>query len=516
MTGPGLARTYSISVVGIEGHLVDVETYAGAGLVAFTLVGLLDTSVREARDRVRAAFESCGLDVLDQRITVNLSPAGIPKSGSCFDLAIASSIALATGLVYPRAFQDAVIVGELALDGSIQPVRGVLPAVLAARSRGVRRVIVPEACAREARLVDGIEVIAFAHLADLIAWGGGEAIKAPFHGHLGMRAVEPGRQSPAVLDMADVRGQGEAVGAMEVAAAGGHHVFLIGEPGSGKTMLASLLPTILPDLDADTALVTTSLHSVAGLVPAGTALVTRPPFQAPHHSVTMAALIGGGSRTLTPGAASLAHGGILFLDEAAEFAPSVLDSLREPLESGVVNLHRSGIHTRYPASFQLVMASNPCPCGGGRAGRHCTCSSVARRRYLARLSGPLLDRMDIRIDVHTPTRADMASCTTRDSETIRQRVSAARDRARHRLAGTPWVCNAQLPGAWIRRHSGIDAELVAQLDRLVDVGASSMRGVDRMLRLAWTLADLAGAPRPTIDHIVAAQQLRNGHDHDTR
>ena len=324
MTGPGLARTYSISVVGIEGHLVDVETYAGAGLVAFTLVGLLDTSVREARDRVRAAFESCGLDVLDQRITVNLSPAGIPKSGSGFDLAIASSIALATGLVYPRAFQDAVIVGELALDGSIQPVRGVLPAVLAARSRGVRRVIVPEACAREARLVDGIEVIAFAHLADLIAWGGGEAIKAPFHGHLGMRAVEPGRESPAVLDMADVRGQGEAVGAMEVAAAGGHHVFLIGEPGSGKTMLASRLPTILPDLDADTALVTTSLHSVAGLVPAGTALVTRPPFQAPHHSVTMAALIGGGSRTLTPGAASLAHGGILFLDEAAEFAPSVL------------------------------------------------------------------------------------------------------------------------------------------------------------------------------------------------
>ena len=199
MTGPGLARTYSISVVGIEGHLVDVETYAGAGLVAFTLVGLLDTSVREARDRVRAAFESCGLDVLDQRITVNLSPAGIPKSGSGFDLAIASSIALATGLVYPRAFQDAVIVGELALDGSIQPVRGVLPAVLAARSRGVRRVIVPEACAREARLVDGIEVIAFAHLADLIAWGGGEAIKAPFHGHLGMRAVEPGRQSSAVL-----------------------------------------------------------------------------------------------------------------------------------------------------------------------------------------------------------------------------------------------------------------------------------------------------------------------------
>ncbi len=514
MSGPGLARTYSMSVVGIEGHLVDVETYAGAGLVAFTLVGLLDTSVREARDRVRAAFESCGLDVLDQRITVNLSPAGIPKSGSVFDLAIASSIALATGLVLPRAFEDSVIVGELALDGSIQPVRGVLPAVLSARSLGVRRVIVPSACAREAQLVSGIEVIAFEHLADMIAWAGGEAIKAPFQGHLGVRRRDCSAEDVSILDMADVRGQPEAVAAMEVAAAGGHHVFLLGEPGSGKTMLASRLPTILPDLDPDTALVTTSLHSVAGLVPTGTALVTRPPFQAPHHSVTMAALIGGGSRTLTPGAASLAHGGILFLDEAAEFAPSVLDSLREPLESGAVNLHRSGIHARYPASFQLVMASNPCPCGGRRGGRRCTCSSIARRRYMARLSGPLLDRMDIRIDVHTPTRADMAIGDSRDSATIRERVVVARERARHRLTDTPWHCNAQLPGAWIRRNSGIDADLVAQLDRLVDAGASSMRGIDRMLRLAWTLADLDGAPHPTIDHIVAAQQLRNGHDHD--
>ena len=290
MSGPGLARTYSMSVVGIEGHLVDVETYAGAGLVAFTLVGLLDTSVREARDRVRAAFESCGLDVLDQRITVNLSPAGIPKSGSVFDLAIASSIALATGLVLPRAFEDSVIVGELALDGSIQPVRGVLPAVLSARSLGVRRVIVPFACAREAQLVSGIEVIAFEHLADMIAWAGGEAIKAPFQGHLGVRRRDCSAEDVSILDMADVRGQPEAVAAMEVAAAGGHHVFLLGEPGSGKTMLASRLPTILPDLDPDTALVTTSLHSVAGLVPTGTALVTRPPFQAPHHSVTMAAL----------------------------------------------------------------------------------------------------------------------------------------------------------------------------------------------------------------------------------
>lgn len=514
MSGPGLARTYSMSIVGIEGHLVDVETYAGSGLVAFTLVGLLDTSVREARDRVRAAFESCGLNVLDQRITVNLSPAGIPKSGSAFDLAIAASVALATGLVSPLAFEDSVIIGELALDGSIQPVRGVLPAVLAARSRGVRRVIVPAACAQEATLVSGIEVLPFAHFADLVAWAGGEAVKAPFRGRLDTRQCAVDDREPTTLDMVDVRGQPEAVAAMEVAAAGGHHVFLLGEPGSGKTMLASRLPTILPDLDPDTALVTTSLHSVAGLVPAGMALVTRPPFQAPHHSVTMPALIGGGSRMLSPGAASLAHGGILFLDEAAEFAPSVLDSLREPLESGVIHLHRSGVRTMYPASFQLIMASNPCPCGGRRGGRRCTCSSVSRRRYLARLSGPLLDRMDIRIDVHTPSRADMASGQVRDSASIRERVLEARERTRRRLRETPWTLNAQLPGSWIRRRSGISPELVTQLDRLVEAGASSMRGIDRMLRLAWTLADLEGCERVTLDHIVAAQQLRNGHDHD--
>ena len=227
----------------------------------------------------------------------------------------------------------------------------------------------------------------------------------------------------------------------------------------------------------------------------------------------MPALIGGGTRTLVPGAASLAHGGILFLDEAAEFAPSVLDSLREPLESGVIHVHRSGVQARYPAAFQLVMASNPCPCGGGYGGRRCTCSSMNRRRYLARLSGPLLDRMDIRIDVHTPSRADLASTQTRDSASIRGRVIEARLRARTRLKGTPWTMNAQLPGAWLRHHSGIDASLIHQLDRLVDSGHSSMRGIDRMLRLAWTLADLEAAPRPTFDHIVAAQQLRNGADH---
>lgn len=514
MRGPGLARTYSMSVVGIEGHLVDVETYAGPGLVAFTLVGLLDTSVREARDRVRAAFESCGLDVLDQRITVNLSPAGIPKSGSAFDLSIAASVALATGLVSPEAFEDAVIVGEPALDGSIQPVRGVLPVVLAARSRGVRRVIVPRACAREAGLVSGIEVLPFAHLADLISWAGGQAVKAPFHGRLEACRGIGERSNDVAVDMADVRGQPEAVDALEVAAAGGHHVFLLGEPGSGKTMLASRLPSILPDLDADTALVATSLHSVSGLLGESVELVTRPPFQCPHHSITMPALIGGGSRTLMPGAASLAHGGILFLDEAAEFSPSVLDSLREPLESGVIHLHRSGVHARYPASFQLVMASNPCPCGG--AGRRCTCSSMNRRRYLARLSGPLLDRMDIRIDVHAPTRADVASVSPRDSASIRQRVCEARERARHRLSQTPWFLNAQLPGSWLRNRSGIDPGLVAQLDRLVESGHSSMRGVDRMLRLAWTLADLAGLSKPTFDQIVAAQQLRNGQEHHDR
>ena len=421
-----LARTHSVSLVGLEGRLVRVETQVGRGLVQFVIVGLPDASVRESKDRVRSALESCGLEVLDSRVTVNLSPAGLHKSGSGFDLAIAASVLLAAGRVGPTSFDGAVIIGELALDGSLQPVRGVLPAVLAARGRGITRAIIPAANAAEASLVGGVETAAFAHLAELVRWAGGNAQTPVSIGGALPNAPEP---EPATsgphVDMADVRGQHDAVEALTVAGAGGHHVFLLGEPGSGKTMLASRMHTILPDLDDDTALVATSLHSLAGTLRDGEALVRRPPILTPHHSATMAALVGGGHARITPGAASLAHGGVLFLDEAAQFQPSVLDALREPLENGEVHIHRAGLHARLPARFQLLLAANPCPCGGGRQGRSCTCSAQARMRYLARLSGPLLDRIDITVRVDTPTRADLARGPSPSSAHLRERVAEA-------------------------------------------------------------------------------------------
>ena len=310
--------------------------------------------------------------------------------------------------------------------------------------------------------------------------------------------------------MADVRGQHDAVEALTVAGAGGHHVFLLGEPGSGKTMLASRMHTILPDLDDDTALVATSLHSLAGTLRDGEALVRRPPILTPHHSATMAALVGGGHARITPGAASLAHGGVLFLDEAAQFQPSVLDALREPLENGEVHIHRAGLHARLPARFQLLLAANPCPCGGGRQGRSCTCSAQARMRYLARLSGPLLDRIDITVRVDTPTRADLARGPSPSSARLRERVAEARSRCARRLAGTPWTLNAQVPGRWIRASSGIDPRMVADLDRAVESGVFSMRGADRVLRLMWTTADLNGAARPGEVERGLAIWLRKG------
>ncbi|ERH33320.1 YifB family Mg chelatase-like AAA ATPase [Schaalia sp. HMT-877] len=506
-----LARTHSVSLVGLEGRLVRVETQVGRGLVQFVIVGLPDASVRESKDRVRSALESCGLEVLDSRVTVNLSPAGLHKSGSGFDLAIAASVLLAAGRVGPTSFDGAVIIGELALDGSLQPVRGVLPAVLAARGQGITRAIVPAANAAEASLVGGVETAAFAHLAELVRWAGGNAQTPVSIGGALPDAPEP---EPATsgphVDMADVRGQHDAVEALTVAGAGGHHVFLLGEPGSGKTMLASRMHTILPDLDDDTALVATSLHSLAGTLRDGEALVRRPPILTPHHSATMAALVGGGHARITPGAASLAHGGVLFLDEAAQFQPSVLDALREPLENGEVHIHRAGLHARLPARFQLLLAANPCPCGGGRQGRSCTCSAQARMRYLARLSGPLLDRIDITVRVDTPTRADLARGPSPSSARLRERVAEARSRCARRLAGTPWTLNAQVPGRWIRASSGIDPRMVADLDRAVESGVFSMRGADRVLRLMWTTADLNGAARPGEVERGLAIWLRKG------
>lgn len=506
-----IARTLSVAVVGVTGHLVEVETHVTDGLVAFSLVGLPDTSMKEAKERVRSALLSCGTPIPDARITVNLSPAGVPKSGSACDAAIALSIAVACHQLDKHAFDDCVVLAELALDGSLRPVSGILPAVLAARDRGFKRVFVARQNLDEARMVPGMEVCAYGHLADLIEWGGGKAQRPDnlqTQHHLDEPAVHDAPHE--VIDLADVRGQDEAVRALKVGAAGGHHMHFIGEPGSGKTMLAARLATILPELDDQTALMATAVHSVAGMTTNG-ALIRQPPMSSPHHSITMAAMIGGGSQLPRPGAVSLAHGGVLFLDEAPEFAPSVLDALRQPLELGSVNLHRAHGSVCYPARFQLVLASNPCPCGNyGARVRHCRCSSTALRRYQARLSGPLRDRIDVTVPLQSPTKAQLRTRSAQDSRSAREEVVAARDRALHRLADTPWTTNAQVSGQWIRRHTEIPDAVRDSIDSATDQGILSLRGADRILRIMWTLADLDGRVHPDLSDLGEALLLRTG------
>jgi len=501
----GLGRTVAVSLVGLNGHMIEVEAHLAASIPGFTLVGLPDASLAEARDRVRAAMTSSGLAWPQRRITVNLSPASLPKAGSGFDLAIAVATLAGAGVCDAEAVARVVHLGELGLDGRLRPVRGVLPAVVAAVAAGCPQVVVPVGNAGEARLVPGADVRPATHLAEVARWYGAD-VEVP--------DVEPVRpdvaaaRGSAVLDMSDVLGQRDARWALEVAAAGGHHVLMVGPPGAGKTMLAARLPGLLPDLGEQEAVEVTAVHSVAGtFCPAG-GLLRRPPFEDPHHTATPAAVIGGGSGLPRPGAASRAHRGVLFMDEAPEFSPQVLQTLRQPLENGELVIHRAGGTARYPARFQLVLAANPCPCGRSVGkGLECTCTPMARRRYFSRLSGPLLDRVDIQIEVLPVTRADrMRGLSAEPTRAIAARVAEARAVARRRLAGTPWSTNSEVPGAWLRAHTRAAAD--RDLDLALDSGALSLRGVDRVLRVAWTLADLAGRQEPGATEVGQALLLR--------
>lgn len=508
-----LGRTFAIALDGVRGHVVEVEADISAGLPAFVLIGLPDTALGESRKRVGAAAVNAGCPLTQKKLTVNLSPAALPKQGSGFDLAIAIAALCAAGAVPAETAARAVHLGELGLDGRLRPVRGVLPAVLAARDAGFECVLVPAGNADEARLVDGIRIVGVTGLR-----------AAAIHHGAELEAVEEEPVMPVPMevrssmepDMAEVSGNDEAVEALVAAAAGGHHLAMVGPPGAGKTMLARRLPSLLPDLDVADALEATCVRSLVGLG-VGSELVRRPPFEAPHHTASAVALVGGGSGRITPGAIVRATHGVLFLDEAAEFPPSVLDALRQPLESGSITIHRASGSASFPARFQLVLASNPCPCGHyGSSDAECTCSPMARRRYLARMSGPLLDRVDIRLTVRRLGLAALRSAAEprsigRTSRELRGRVETARARAAERLAGTGWVRNADVAGSWLRAgERRLGAAAIAPLDRALERGAITMRGYDRTLRLAWTLADLDEATSPDVDHVGRALYLRRG------
>jgi magnesium chelatase family protein len=501
------ARALSVALVGVEGTVIEVEAAIGSGLPATIMVGLPDAALKEARQRCRAAMSVLGDGWPLAPVTINLSPATLPKAGSHYDLAIAAAVAAARGRCDPESLAGLVMFGELSLDGRVRGVRGLLPALLAARAKQVTRAVVPAVQLREASLVEGMVVYGVNDIFDLFdVLAGGPGAEAP-----------PAAAAPAPLtsppDLADVVGQEEARWALEVAAAGRHHLYLHGPPGVGKTLLAERLPTLLPELDDEEALEVSAIHSLCG-INLDEGLVRRPPYADPHHSASLASLVGGGARIAMPGAISRAHRGVLFLDEAPEFAPKVMEALRVPLESGRIVLSRSESTAVYPANFQLVLAANPCPCGLAETpGSECRCAPMVVRRYGARISGPVLDRIDIsqRLRPVKTTLLSGSALPAEPSATVAERVLAARDRQAHRLGRLGWRTNAEVPGPVLRKQLPVP-DGVDLLTRAISRGQLSARGLDKCLRLAWTIADLSGAAIPQLDHVHAALAMRGGTD----